>query len=104
MTGTTNNTNGPSQSAGAALDGRGALVTGSSSGIDGAIATSLAHHGATVVVNSATSVAAGERLAARLPQASYLQADVSDPDQAAGCQRPGSAGTRPERIAVRNDS
>jgi ketoreductase RED2 len=58
-----------------------ALVTGSSSGIGAAIARALAGSGATVVVNSASSVAAGERLAAELPGASYIQADIGDPDQ-----------------------
>jgi NAD(P)-dependent dehydrogenase (short-subunit alcohol dehydrogenase family) len=53
-------------------------VTGSSSRIGAAIATSQAQHGATVVVNSATSVAAGERLAAALPRGSYLQASRHD--------------------------
>src|SRR5690606_38930896 len=38
--------------------------------------------GFTVVVNSASSVDAGERLAAELPGASYVQADVADPDDA----------------------
>jgi ketoreductase RED2 len=65
------------------LDGRVALVTGSSSGIGAAIGTSLTQQGATVVVNSATSVAAGEQLAAALPRGSYFQADVSNPDHAA---------------------
>jgi ketoreductase RED2 len=62
--------------------GRTVLVTGSSSGIGAATAHRFAACGATVVVNSATSVEAGEALAAELPDASYVQADVADPDQA----------------------
>jgi ketoreductase RED2 len=59
-----------------------AIVTGSSSGIGEGIARALAADGHTVVVNSATSVDAGERLAAELPGASYVQADVADPADA----------------------
>ncbi len=59
-----------------------AIVTGSSSGIGEAIARTLAAAGFTVVVNSASSVEAGERLAAELPAASYVQADVADPADA----------------------
>ena len=68
----------------ATFTGRVVLVTGSSSGIGAAIATEFAQRGATVVVNSASSVEAGQRLAATLPDASYAQADVSDPHQADG--------------------
>jgi ketoreductase RED2 len=64
------------------LHGRVALVTGSSSGIGAAIASAFAERGASVVVNSASSVAAGEKLAAELPSAAYVQADVSDPEDA----------------------
>jgi ketoreductase RED2 len=64
------------------LQGRVALITGSSSGIGAAIATALAGARATVIVNSVKSVSAGERLAAQLPGATYIQADVGDPDQA----------------------
>ncbi|HZQ59674.1 MAG TPA: glucose 1-dehydrogenase [Acidimicrobiales bacterium] len=64
------------------LKGRVALVTGSSSGIGAAIATSLGQLGARVVVNSATSVTEGRRVAAELPDAFYVQADVADPDRA----------------------
>ncbi len=64
------------------LKGRVALVTGSSSGIGAAVATTLAERGASVVVNSASSVAAGQHLAADLPDATYVQADVSDPTSA----------------------
>ncbi|WP_017238613.1 SDR family NAD(P)-dependent oxidoreductase [Streptomyces sp. SS] len=59
-----------------------ALVTGSSSGIGAAVARRLAGAGYRVVVNSARSVEAGERLAAELPGAVYLRADVADEAQA----------------------
>ncbi|MFD7324490.1 SDR family NAD(P)-dependent oxidoreductase [Streptomyces sp. NPDC059875] len=61
-----------------------ALVTGSSSGIGAAVARRLADAGIRVVVNSARSVEAGKALAAELPDAVYVQADVSDEAQAAG--------------------
>ncbi|MFI6625575.1 SDR family NAD(P)-dependent oxidoreductase [Streptomyces sp. NPDC050528] len=59
-----------------------ALVTGSSSGIGEAVALRLAAEGIRVVVNSARSVEAGEKVAAALPDAIYVQADVSDEAQA----------------------
>jgi ketoreductase RED2 len=65
------------------LAGKVALVTGSSSGIGEATARTLAASGATVVVNSARSVAQGEAVAASLPGGSYVQADVSDAAAAA---------------------
>lgn len=63
------------------LSGAVALVTGSSSGIGAAVASSLARHGAHVVVNSRSSVQEGERVAAELG-GSYRQADVADPGAA----------------------
>jgi ketoreductase RED2 len=56
-----------------------ALVTGSSSGIGEAIARRLSALGASVVINSASSVEAGTRIAAELGQdALYVQADIAD--------------------------
>jgi ketoreductase RED2 len=61
------------------FSGKIAIVTGSSSGIGEAIARRLANLGASVVVNSATSVAAGERITTELgSNALYVQADISN--------------------------
>ena len=64
------------------LKGTVALVTGSSSGIGAAVVTAIAELGASVVVNSASSVAEGRQVADGLPDAIYVQADVSDPESA----------------------
>ncbi len=65
--------------------GRVALVTGSSSGIGEEVARRLSALGATVVVNSASSVEAGEAVAASLPgPASYRRADISVQEEAEG--------------------
>ena len=64
-----------------ALQDRVALVTGSSSGIGAEIARCLAGEGARVVINSRSSVEAGESVAKEVG-GFYRQADVSDPDTA----------------------
>jgi ketoreductase RED2 len=64
------------------LDGKVAIVTGSSSGIGEATAHRLAALGANVVVNSSSSVEAGTAVADALPTKSlYVQADISDQSQ-----------------------
>lgn len=64
------------------LSGRVAIVTGSSSGIGEATAIALSELGATVVVNSSSSVQAGQAVSNALPgPSSYVQADISDQDQ-----------------------
>ena len=57
------------------------LVTGSSSGIGEAVARRFDQLGASVVVNSARSVDAGEEVAASLARGSYVQADIADDAQ-----------------------
>ena len=64
------------------LDGKVAIVTGSSSGIGEATARRLAELGANVVVNSSSSVDVGTAIAESLPTESlYVQADISDQTQ-----------------------
>ena len=64
------------------LDGKVAVVTGSSSGIGEATVRRLAALGARMVVNSASSVEAGTAIAASLPTESiYVQGDISDQAQ-----------------------
>ncbi len=55
------------------------MVTGSSSGIGEATARAFARGGASVLVNSARSVAEGEAVAATLPDARYVQGDITAP-------------------------
>ena len=70
------------------LDGRAALVTGSSRGIGRAIALELAAMGASVAVNYSRGKAAAEAVVKEIEagggRAVALQADVSDPAAAAG--------------------
>ena len=65
------------------LTGQAVIVTGSSSGIGAAIARRLSGLGAGIVVNSATSVQAGQRVAAELADAVYVKGDIGDPATAA---------------------
>jgi ketoreductase RED2 len=64
------------------LTGKAVIVTGSASGIGAAIARRLGAAGAGVLVNSVRSVEAGERIAAELPDARYVQGDIGEPGTA----------------------
>jgi ketoreductase RED2 len=59
------------------FEGRVVVVTGSSSGIGEAVARAFAAAGASILVNSSSSVPAGEAVAASLPDACYVQADIA---------------------------
>ena len=62
--------------------GRVAIVTGSSSGIGEQIARRMSALGAHVVVNSSSSVEAGEAVSESLPgESMYVRADISDQEQ-----------------------
>ena len=63
----------------APLGGHVVAITGSSSGIGAATARAFAAAGASVLVNSARSVAEGEAVAASLPDARYVRGDITDP-------------------------
>ena len=71
------------ESASRPLDGKVALVTGSGSGIGEAVARRMAAEGAGVVVNSRSDRGNGESLASEMPDATFVQADVSDEQGAA---------------------
>ena len=62
----------------ASLQGQVVAITGSSSGIGAATARAFAALGSAVLVNSARSVADGEAVAAALPDALYVQGDITE--------------------------
>ena len=65
------------------FNGRVAIVTGSSSGIGEETARRLSDLGATVVVNSSSSVEAGRAVSASLAgESTYIRADISDQNEA----------------------
>uniref|UniRef100_A0A0E0AG95 Uncharacterized protein n=1 Tax=Oryza glumipatula TaxID=40148 RepID=A0A0E0AG95_9ORYZ len=74
----TNSAPAQAQAAALPLSGRVAIVTGASRGIGRAIAIHLASLGASVVVGYASSSGPAEALAAELPSAVAVKADVSD--------------------------
>src|SRR3984885_6422298 len=63
---------------GASLQGQVVAGTGSSRGIGAATARAFAAEGAAVLVNSARSVEQGEAVAASLPDALYVQGDITE--------------------------
>jgi len=66
------------------IAGQVVVVTGSSSGIGAAVAKAFSAAGASVLVNSSSSVEQGEAIAASLNDGLYVQGDITEP---ADCQR-----------------
>jgi ketoreductase RED2 len=65
------------------LRGKVAIVTGSSTGIGAATARLLGAQGASVVVNSHSTVSEGEAVAGELPDAIYVKGDISEVEDCA---------------------
>src|SRR5260370_12270167 len=64
------------------LTSKAIIVTASTSGVGAAVARRLAGLGAGIVVNSAASVEAGQRLASELSDAVYVQGCIGRPPTA----------------------
>lgn len=89
------------------LQGRTALVTGSSQGIGLAIAEALARAGADIVLHGIEPEAQGHPLAERLAAAhgvrtAYVQANLADADQAAGLVAQAEARLGPVDLLINN--
>jgi NAD(P)-dependent dehydrogenase (short-subunit alcohol dehydrogenase family) len=65
------------------LEGKVAMVTGSSSGIGAAVAAAMAPTGCENGARLEVIAGAGQRLARQLPTAMYVQADIADEHDAA---------------------
>ncbi|MBH9576720.1 3-hydroxybutyrate dehydrogenase [Inhella proteolytica] len=89
------------------LNGRTALVTGSTQGIGLAIAEALACAGAQVVLHGIEAAEQGQAVAARLQEqtgarCAYVQADLADETAAAGLVAAAAAALAPIDILVNN--
>lgn len=88
------------------LQGKVAIVTGSSRGIGRAVALAFAVRGAKVLVNSSTDVAGGQDVMAAIVSAGgtahYVQADVTDPHQVEGMFDEAETELGPVDILVNN--
>ncbi|HSI79952.1 MAG TPA: SDR family NAD(P)-dependent oxidoreductase [Solirubrobacterales bacterium] len=81
------------------IDGASALVTGGASGLGAATARLLAERGAGVVIAD-LNAEKGEALAAELPRASFVEANVLEPDQVEAAVDAAAAAEGGLRISV----